>query len=70
MEPTVRPGCRTGSWFKDRPVSVSHAALGPEIGGCPHLRDVELSEVLVAAVRVLAASPVTIHKVVLLPEEG
>lgn len=49
---------------------MSHAALGPGIGGYPHLRDVELSEVLVAAVRVLAAGPVTVHKVVLLPEEG
>lgn len=36
---------------------------------CPHLRDVELGEVLVAAVRVLAAGPVTVHEVVLLPEE-
>lgn len=34
-----------------------------------HLGDVELCEVLIAAVRVLPAGPVPVHQVVLLPEE-
>lgn len=48
---------------------MSSAALEPEPGSRPHLWDVELGEVLVAAVRVLAARPVAVHEVVLLPEQ-
>lgn len=61
--------CRTRSRFKKRSSSRNSTALEPKPGSRLHLWDVKLGEVLVAAVRVLATSPVAVHEVMLLPEE-